>query len=396
MPKMNIKMLKLQIQYFFANAIYAMGNTVLRLIGFILFRDKTDRDFKNILIFRTGNLGDTFCAIPAMKLVKERFPDARFIFMTSEGLPNLPHPVDVLNGLLEFDEIYLYKPTALKNLKYLFKVVGQIRRKNVDLIVYLSQYDASLPRFIRDILFFRMTGCKSICGFQWTKHRLFAAAQYRYRKFDREVYRHVKLLSPLGVSDKISWDIPEVLLNINPSSFTTSNSRTVIAIHPGAKFPVNHWPVERFLEVAFALKKAYNPFFIVVGGSDIKESAGIIAQSMKNDILDLSGKTSFLDLAGILRQCDLLISNDSGPVHVAAAVGTPVVGIYTARDFPECWYPWGKQHIILRKDISCQICLKTECQTMDCIKSILPEEVIAACDQILKNNHKAKISSHDK
>jgi ADP-heptose:LPS heptosyltransferase len=360
----------------------------LKITQRILFRSGFPANPLNVLILRTGNLGDTVCAVPAIKAVKERFPKSRFIFMTAQKAANLPHTVEVLKGLVEFDEVFTYDVASLKNLRYLYGLIGQLRSKKLCLVIYLGQSSAPFSRFLRDMFFFRVAGCKSICGFRWTKHWLFSLAQSRYRFFDREVDRLMKLVEPLGVSREVSWDIPSVPLNFDMPKFL--DSRPVIAIHPTAKFPVNRWPLECFLEVSRALKGRCTPFFVVVGGSNAETEAEALVKTIKNDVLNLAGKTTFLQLAEVLRQCNLLISCDSGPVHVAAAVGTPVVGIYTARDYPECWYPWGEQHIVLRKDPLCQARYKTECDTMDCIKNITVDDVLMACDDILKKNRKNK------
>lgn len=370
------------IEFYIANLVYIFGNTIIRIIKWGLFGSGFPVNPQNVLIFRTGHLGDTFCAIPAMKAVKKRFPNTRFIFITAKQTPNLPHPIDVLKEVIEFDEIFTYEPISLKNLRGLSKLISYLRDRKPDLLIYLGQNSSSLFTLIRDMFFFRVAGCRSVCGFQWTKHRLFPLAQRRYRVFDKEVERLMKLVEPSGVHCEISWDIPRVPLNFNWPQFL--NSRPIIAVHPTAKFRVKHWPFERFLEVISILHERYNAFFIVVGGNEAKAEAEALVEKFGVDALNLAGKTTFLQLAEVLRRCNLLISCDSGPIHVAAAVGTPAVGIYTARDYPGCWYPWGEQHIILRKDLPCQICLKTECETMDCIKGISADEVLKACGVVLE------------
>ena len=101
-------------------------------------------------------------------------------------------------------------------------------------------------------------------------------------------------------------------------------------------------------------------------------------------VINLCGKTNFIELADLLRRCDLLISADSGPVHVAAAVDTPVVGLYSARDYPGFWYPYGSDHIVLRKDLPCQTCFLTECTTMRCMDEITVDDVVEACQAVLE------------
>lgn len=91
-----------------------------------------------------------------------------------------------------------------------------------------------------------------------------------------------------------------------------------------------------------------------------------------------------MDSAEILRRCNLLVGNDCGPVHLAAAVGTPAVEIYSSRDYSGAWHPWGGNHTVLRNDsVPCRFCFKTECKTMECINSITVEDIVEACQKYL-------------
>jgi len=132
------------------------------------------------------------------------------------------------------------------------------------------------------------------------------------------------------------------------------------------------------------LEKDFGAKILLIGGSSERSSGEEIIKDRRNSIVNLIGKTSYMESAEIIRRCNLLISNDCGPVHLAAAVRTPVVGIYSSRDFPGAWHPWGIIHTVLRNDsVSCRFCFKTECETMECINSITVEQVIEACQRYL-------------
>ena len=121
-----------------------------------------------------------------------------------------------------------------------------------------------------------------------------------------------------------------------------------------------------------------------MGGSTDPDQRNLLQTVKGGNIIDLRGQTGFLELAEVLRRCDLLITTDSGPAHVAAAVGTPVVGIYSGLDYPNCWHPHGDRHIIIRKEIDCQICVKESCDSMACIKRITVEEVLSAARKFME------------
>lgn len=207
----KLKILLFRIEYFISTLCYYLSNTLLKICNVLLF-NKNLNSPTNILIFRIGNLGDTICAIPAIQTIKSHFAKSRFILMTAGKIQGLPHPYEVLEGVLTLDEILTYEPTSFKNIKHFFYLVKTLRNKNVDLLIYLSQSDTSLYRFLRDMVFFKLAGCKKNCGFQLTKHHLFRKAQRHYKHFDNEVNRLISLLSPLNIKQKLYWEIPKTNL----------------------------------------------------------------------------------------------------------------------------------------------------------------------------------------
>jgi ADP-heptose:LPS heptosyltransferase len=198
----------------------------------------------------------------------------------------------------------------------------------------------------------------------------------------------MKIMIPLGIYE----DNPEFNLPITPEAKQQIDAllpktqdftnRLKIVIHPGAKFPVNRWPRGKFLGLVRMLIENLNAFVILVGGKDTSQTCSFIEADVKSNILNLCGKTSIAQTAEIILRSKILVSGDSGPLHLSEAVGTAAVGIYTARDYPNCWYPWSNKSVILRHDVKCQVCFKTNCETRECIDGITVEEVFAACKKI--------------
>jgi ADP-heptose:LPS heptosyltransferase len=160
--------------------------------------------------------------------------------------------------------------------------------------------------------------------------------------------------------------------------------RPKVAFITGAKFPVNRWPKENFLYLAKALIDKFNAFIVFVGGQDSAATSSEIKKSLGGNCLDLCGVLTFMQSAEAISRCTMLISGDSGPLHMAGLQGIPSVGIFSARDYPNCWYPFGEAHKILRHDLGCQVCLRSECERMECIKSITVDEVLAASREIIE------------
>jgi ADP-heptose:LPS heptosyltransferase len=339
-------------------------------------------------------LGDTVCAIPAFRALRKHFPSSRLILLTKrEQLSGDLFSLASVIGNDIFNEVIYYTSRDLKDLLGICSFLRRIKKLKIDLMINLGQYDATLARLARDMLFFYFCGCRLLYGFTLRKNRIFRIAQRYYRKFDCEIERLLMVLQPLGISDKkIDYTLPltkEDKFFIDNLWFQQQSLKDspIVGIIPVAKFPVNRWPKENFVYLVKALMKDYGAFIVVMGGKDTQETASFIEKNVEGHILNLAGKTSVMQTAEAISRCDLSVSCDSGLVHLAAALKRPVVGIYTARDYPNCWYPYGNNHIVIRHDAECQVCLKAACKTMKCIKDIGVGEVLTACRQILNLNN---------
>jgi len=372
----------MKVKYKIAEFIYSIGNLVLRLAEVLCFKRQSG-DPAKILIFRTGHLGDTFCSIPAFRLIRKKFPSARLYLLTSVKEDGLPHPIEVLKGIISFEEHFTFVPPRTERTKVPGGLAGRLRNEHFDLLIYMGQYPIGILHMLRDMVFFKMAGVSSVMGFKLSKHRFFRLAQRRNRIFDDEVTRLVKLVSyPGDTAEDIQWKIPGVPIDSNVNFAPGEN---LVAVHTAAKFPVNCWPITKFKRLIYELNEQFTPSAIIItGGSADPGSGDLLSAVNGGNILDLRGRTGFMELAEVLRRCELLITTDSGPAHVAAAVGTPVVGIYSARDYPNCWHPHGDQHIILRKDIDCQICMRERCDSMACIKMITVDDVLRGVKKIME------------
>jgi heptosyltransferase-2 len=153
----------------------------------------------------------------------------------------------------------------------------------------------------------------------------------------------------------------------------------VIGIGAGAHYgPAKRWHADRFAEVARALRDRYRARIVLVGDRRERTAAPTLASEIGHGVLDLRGRTNLEQLAALLKRCALVICNDSGPMHLASAVGTPVVALFGSTD-PVATGPMGS-HRIVRAAVDCAPCLKRRCPktTYQCLEAIQPDEVLAA------------------
>ena len=163
----------------------------------------------------------------------------------------------------------------------------------------------------------------------------------------------------------------------------------LLAIHPGASCPSKIWGAERFSEVADRIAEKYGyKILIIAGPRDIGRAEDVV-RHMRTAAINLAGKTSVSQLASVLKRCQLFISNDSGPVHIACAVGTPVISIFGRNQqglSPQRWGPIGIRTAILHKEVGCVDCLAHNClRGFICLEAITVEDVLSAAETLFSS-----------
>jgi len=349
------------------------------------------KEIKRILIYRIGNLGDIVCSMPAMVAIRRHFSDSSIVLLTNKETSGNPDPEEILKGCDFLDDIITYNAQRIHQPRYLWQVFRKLWSLQIDLLVYLSLSKGTHQRLIRDWFFFKLTGCQRLVGFKLPKPiKNHTDNGTTVPVYPQEVDRLMLLLAPLGIDPTII----DFRLPINERStqaidaiweyYRLKDKNTIIAICPGAKFPVKRWSTDHFAEVISELQKQFDGKILLIGGPGEKASGDEIIKQARNLVINLIGKTTYMESAEILSRCNLLVSNDCGPVHLAAAVGTPVVGVYSSRDYFGAWHPWGNIHTVLRNDsVPCRFCFKTECEMKQCINGISVEQVVKACQRYL-------------
>ncbi|HEX9079399.1 MAG TPA: glycosyltransferase family 9 protein, partial [Desulfuromonadaceae bacterium] len=162
--------------------------------------------------------------------------------------------------------------------------------------------------------------------------------------------------------------------------------KTVVALNPGASFRIKCWPPGRFAQLGARLMDELGTGIILVGGGGERDLAEEISAALTHPPLDLVGRTDLMQLGGVLKRCALLVSGDTGPMHMATAVGTPVIALFGAID-PARTGPVGEGHMVIRhREIPCVPCVAKECvnrRNLACMEEITVDEVFNAVVEVL-------------
>ena len=330
---------------------------------------------QRILIIKPSSLGDVVHALPTVNLIRRRFPDAHISWLINDSLISLLKNCPIINETIVFPRHDWAK---------LPRLVRQLRRGRFDLVV-------DLQGLLRSGLMTWTTRASRRVGLSDAREgaRLFynevvkvpcAHAVERYLCAARHLgCGDGPIEFPLGSSDEDKAAVDKLL---RQSPLTTHHS--LIAINPSARWPTKLWGDGKF---AVLIEKLPRDRAVITGSAtDAARIAEIVGGLRPGaTVLNLTGKTDLSQLAELCRRCAVVISNDSGPMHIAAAVGTPVVAIFGPTD-PELTGPDGKQHIVLRAGVKCSPCMKDHCThtpRMECMTLVTVEQVLAAAQRFI-------------
>ncbi len=162
-----------------------------------------------------------------------------------------------------------------------------------------------------------------------------------------------------------------------------NDHRPLIGIHPGAKHPSRRWEPARFAAVADALTIRYGARTVITGGPDEVDIAWAVARAMRFPATVLAGQSTIGGLAALIDRLDLYVSNDTGPAHIACALGTPTVVVFGPADLRR-WQPVGANTRVITRDVACRPCGQTICPIDHrCLAWIDPAEVVAVASDLL-------------
>lgn len=339
-------------------------------------------------IYRIGNIGDIVCALPAMYAIRRAYPNAHLTLLTSPGKRGAVGAAELLEGAEWLDELLVFYIDDITTLRHRLKLVGRLRERAFDVWIELPRSLAHTGTMLRNMIAARLAGARWGYGWRVSTIRWAAQAQSEFLAFPNEVERQLAVVSdsgispgeavfPLPLSDRHSRAIDDLL------SRNGLRDRPLVAIAPGAKRSTNRWPLDRFVQVARHLaSKGFG--VLVMGGASDAEICREVATGVGFLASAIAGQCALLESTELLRRCRLLICNDSGVQHLAAAVGTPCISLFSSWQLKGKWHPYGPEHTVLRKWVECHTCFLDECPYDNrCIRLIETDEVMALADHKL-------------
>lgn len=331
---------------------------------------KDDRNPHSILLIRPGGIGDAVLLAPAIGALKKKFPYATITVLAEK------RNAGIFNLISSVDRVLCYD------------VLGEFLaafRLDPDLIIDTEQYHR-LSAVVA-----RLTGAANLIGYATNERaRLFHHA-IPYSQDNYEVNSFFGLLAPLGLSQPASIDspflsVPSAAQDKAKQLLTPLAGRTIVSLFPGASIQERRWGAERFGQVATQLRLHGYGIVVVGGKEDIATGSAII----RGGGFNLAGLTSLTETAAILEQSALLISGDSGVLHLGVGVGIPTVSLF-GPGIAQKWAPRGPQHLVLNQKLDCSPCTQfgytQKCpRQAACLQQISPNMVVEAALLLLPDS----------
>lgn len=329
-----------------------------------------------ILILKPSSLGDVIQALPVLRLLKTHFRDAQIFWWLDSALRPLLEGDPDLAGIVPFERKRWAAPIRWPEM---LRSILWMRRQHFDLVI-------DLQSLARSAAFAWLARGQFLIGLEDAREGArgyYDLAVPRKSFHTHAVDWYLSVLPPLGVPvhDDFTWlpRRPEVAAAVK-SKWKTENKKWFV-LHPGARWENKRWPVEKFTETVRLLSPKFPGIHFTVLGAAVDRSLGeTICRAAPDRCLNLCGETSLLEMIEWIRLADLMITNDTGPMHVAAALDKPLVAIFGPTE-PRRTGPYGQMNSVLRMDLPCSPCLKSHCtwhNPIECLTSISSEQVLLA------------------
>lgn len=347
-------------------------------------------DARHILCIRLDALGDVVMTGPALRALRAGHPQRHITLLTSPQGAAVARLMPEIDRVIEYAAPWMKATPTRHDTRHERHVMGQLRAQRYDAAVIftvctqsplpaaLLTYLAGIPR--------RLAHCREN-PYQLLTHWLI---DREAEHGGHEVQRQLDLVAAVGArctDQRLAVRVPitavrRVQQRLVQSGSTSADARVVV--HPGASAPARRYPAEHFATAARLLHERTGCTIIFTGSAAERELIETIRTALGAPSISLAGELDVAELAATIALCDVLVVNNTGPAHIAAALGTPVVDLYAQTNLQHT--PWQVESRVLFHDVPCRGCLKSICPQghHDCLRRLAPERVAAAAAELLQ------------
>lgn len=356
--------------------------------------DEAWRTARRILAVRLDNLGDVLVTTPAFHAIKASLPGARLTLLAS------PVGAQVAELNPDIDDIIVYEAPwmdpwhkLLQDSRREQEMIARMREQHFDAaIIFTSYRQSALPAaylcYLADIPLRLAASIDGPGSLLTTRHK-------HPEHMMHEVERGLDLVGAVGLTTSETDLVLRVPAQAREDVFDLLMTRGVdprrplIVVHAGCSMPARTYSWEMYAEVIDLLIERCDATVVMTGSDGERELVerilGRVQAGHRLAVLPLAGALSFPGLCALIEAADLTITNNTGPMHIAAAVKTPVIALFALTNPPEQWGPWHVVHRQLYSEVSCRLCYKRICPyEHECLRLVTPEMVVTTAREVLK------------
>lgn len=366
---------------------------------------KIEPAIRRVLIYRLGSLGDTLIALPALHLVARAFPGAERCMLTNYPVSAKAPPAAAILENTGLVHRYLRYSVGTRSPVELARVWTEIVRFRPQVLVYMAA-GRGVASARRDAAFFRLCGVPRLIGVPLSE-----AMDQPQREIGRgltqigapdvatpeipfmlepEAARLTRNLAELGeaqLDDAASWELHLTGAERAKAAavLAPAGSRPILAVSVGTKVQAKDWGRENWRALLTRLGQAFPQHALALAGAESESEASEFAAALWSEgsagpVMNLCGRLTPRESAAVFARARLFLGHDSGPMHLAAAVQTPCVAIFAARNIPRVWFPYGERHRVLYHRTQCWGCGLETClvERKRCLTGITVDDVFRA------------------
>jgi lipopolysaccharide heptosyltransferase II len=346
------------------------------------------KQFQKILVIRTDRLGDVILTLPVLSALKATFTGVKTAMMLR------PYTAELVEGHPDLDEIILLNNKEPQTLRETWHLAREIEQKNFDAaLVIHPTFKLALICYLAKIPVRVGTGFR---GYSFLFNR---KVFHRRKKGDKhELDYNLELAFEIGARppDPIEFkiQIPEPAIQtagVFIKDLNLVSGQKWAILHPGSGGSAKDWPLDKFAQLNDRLQNELGIMTVVTGGPDETELVMKLANMTVHKPQLWIGRRGLKELAALIREADLFISNSTGPLHLAVAVKTPVIGFFCpiVPCLPRRWGPYRQLDSVLMPPVApCEKCTREKCKYGDCMALIEVEQALQLAKDKLKINKK--------
>jgi heptosyltransferase III len=349
---------------------------------------------RRVLIYRLGSLGDTVVSLPCLHQIARAFPNAERRLLTNIPVHAKAAAAAMVLGESGLIHDYIDYPVGMRRPREVLAVRAAIRDFRPQALIYLSSL-RGYRTAQRDKIFFRLCGVSELIGFPEHRDDCERKQGPGSADFQPEAERLAQSIRGLGsiqLDDPSNWDLRLSPAEIRRAGELLENlgAGPRLAVCLGTKVQANDWGEANWAVLLTRIAQHFPDHkLLLVGAAEEAAVSERAAIAWKGRSLNLCGAVTPRESAAAIRSATLFLGHDSGPMHLAAAVGVPCLAIFSARNLPRVWFPYGSQHRVIYHRTDCAGCGLETCieQRKKCILSISVEEAFDAVITQLQTHH---------